>query len=177
MMSVLKKICVHWTAGSHGQSEEDYRHYHYTVGNDGAVAGGKFKPEANIPPLVNGKYAAHCGGGNSYCIGVSLRGMAGYQGPGSVGKYPLTEPQCEAGWKLVAKLCHEYGIPVNPDTVFTHYEFGRKNPASDSAGKIDITFLPHAPSMKPDEVGDYIRCKVQWYLAKLKEGIANAGTA
>jgi hypothetical protein len=60
----LKKICIHWTAGAYGQSDDDFRHYHYTVGKDGVVLRGKFEPAANIPPLPNGKYAAHCGGGN-----------------------------------------------------------------------------------------------------------------
>lgn len=131
------------------------------------MLGGKFKPEANIPPLPNGKYAAHCGGGNSYCIGVALRGMGGYVNPKNPGKYPLTEKQCEAAWSFIATLCKQYAIPVTPDTVFTHYEFGRRNPDSDSKGKIDITFLPYKPELKANQVGDYIRGKIRWYLAQL----------
>jgi hypothetical protein len=161
----MKKVCIHWTAGAYGQSDLDYIHYHYTVGKDGTVLSGKFSPEANLPPLLNGHYAAHCGGGNSYCLGISLRGMAGYQSPAHPGPYPLTETQCEAAWKYVAALCLKYRISVTPDTVFTHYEFGRRNPTSDSAGKIDITHLPHKPELKPDQVGDYIRSRIQFYLA------------
>jgi hypothetical protein len=164
----LRFVCIHWTAGPYTQTDLDYFHYHYTVGADGVVSGGKFQPEDNIPPLANGKYAAHCGGGNSYCIGVSLRGMAGYEGPGKLGKYPLTEKQCEAAWAFIAKLCHEYQIPVTAAYVFTHYEFGKAHPMSDSAGKIDITWLPYGPALKPDEVGAFIRNKINWYLAKLK---------
>jgi hypothetical protein len=51
--------------------------------------------------------------------------------------------------------------------VFTHYEFGRRNPESDSAGKIDITHLPYAPELQPDDIGDHIRGKVRWYLQRL----------
>jgi hypothetical protein len=90
--------------------------------------------------------------------------MAGYQGAGKVGAYPLTQKQCEASWAWIARLCLEHGIAVTPETVFTHYEFGKLHPDSDSAGKIDITHLPHQPNLKPDEIGDYIRQKVRWYI-------------
>jgi hypothetical protein len=170
----MKKICFHWTAGPYSQTALDYQHYHYTVGKNGDIAPGKFKPEANIPPLRNGHYAAHCGGGNSHCIGIALCSMAGYAGPASVGAYPITARQAEAAWAFAAKLCAEYGIAVSDETVFTHYEFGRKNPRSDSAGKIDITHLPYEPHVKPDAIGDYIRRKVQWYLLRPQEGRTDA---
>lgn len=166
-----KKICIHWTAGSYTMGTADFRHYHWTIGKDGKIDKGRFSPFSNIPPLCNGKYAAHCGSGNSYCIGIALRGMAGYCSPEKCGRYPITEVQAEAAWELTAMLCKEHGIPVTPDTVFTHYEFGKKNPESDSAGKIDITHLPYKPEIKPDEVGDYIRGKVRWYLQKLNSAI------
>lgn len=162
-----KFICIHWTAGSYIGSTADFRHYHFNVGKDGKIDKGQFSPFNNIPPLHNGKYAAHCGGGNSYCIGVALRGMSGYSRPGKCGRYPLTRAQGEAAWELVALLCKEHGIPVTAETVFTHYEYGKRHPDSDSAGKIDITHLPYEPDLKPDEVGDYIRGKVRWYLQKL----------
>jgi hypothetical protein len=66
-----------------------------------------------------------------------------------------------------AELCKDYGINVTPDTVFTHYEFGLKNPKTSSAGKIDINYLPHQPALNADEVGKYIRSKVSWYLQKI----------
>lgn len=173
-MPGLKKICLHWTAGTYLQDDLDYLHYHFTVGSDGAVLNGKFPPEANIPGptgLQNGRYAAHCGGGNSYCIGVALRGMAGYQNTTHVGQYPLTQKQFESGCALIAKLCHENGIQVSPATVFTHMEFGKLHPETESAGKIDICFLPFAPKLTADAVGDYIREKVEWYLLKLESGL------
>ncbi len=166
----MKAICIHWTAGPYAQTGADFEHYHFTVGKDGAVAKGRFSPEDNIPPLVSGQYAAHCGGGNSNAIGVSLRGMAGYQNPEQMGKFPLTEKQCEAAWKLCAELCHKYGIPVTEDTVYTHYEFGRKHPKTTSRGKIDINHLPYKPNIGSLAVGDFIRNKVRWYLEKLRHG-------
>jgi len=164
----LRRVCIHWSAGGYTPGDAERYHYHFTVDAMGNIGIGRFKPENNIPPLRNGGYASHCGGGNSYTIGVALCGMAGYTSPRSQGRYPLTAKQCEAAWKLIAEQCYKYGIPVTEDTVYTHYEFGKKNPESDSAGKIDITFLPHKPELKPGEVGDYIRGKVTWYLAKMK---------
>jgi N-acetylmuramoyl-L-alanine amidase len=165
---MLKKICIHWTAGPYRQTISDYRAYHFTVDGNGEVVAGQFKPTANIPPLRNGAYAAHCGGGNSYCIGVALCGMAGYISPQKPGKYPLKAVQAEAAWAFIAKLCVEHHIAVTPETVFTHYEFGQRHPGSDSDGKIDITHLPYLPTLKAEAVGDYIRGKVTWYLRKIK---------
>lgn len=165
---VIRYVCIHWTAGTYTQSEDDYRHYHFTVGSSGNVTGGKFKPQDNIPPLANGKYAAHCGGGNSYCMGIALRGMLGYKSPKAVGKFPLLKEQCEAAWAFIAKFCKEHGIEVTPETVFTHYEFGKRHPSSDSAGKVDITHLPYEPNLQAEHVGDYIRRKVKWYLKQLE---------
>lgn len=161
---MMKRICFHWTAGTYTLSTEDYEHYHFTVGKEGTISAGKFKPEANIPPLVSGRYAAHLGGGNSYTVGIGLRGMAGFEGPHSnLGRYPLTRKQCESGFHLAAELSKKYGIAINPDTIFTHYEFGLLHPETPSAGKIDITYLPYASDLKPSQVGQYVREKVEWY--------------
>ena len=162
----LKFICIHWSAGAYTNLEREY--YHFSIDPSGTVHEGLLKPEANIPPLYQGKYVPHCGGGNSYAIGVALLGMAGYKSPKAIGNYPLKQEQCEAAWAKVAELCHKYQIPVTPDTVYTHYEFGKRNPKTTSAGKIDIVFLPFKPELTPDRVGDYIRGKVKWYLAKLE---------
>jgi hypothetical protein len=163
----MRFITIHWTAGAYSANAVDRRHYHFIVEGDGRVVSGLFKPEANRPPLRNGAYAAHCGGGNSHNIGVALAGMAGYRNPANPGRYPLTARQCEAAWEYVAYLAHRYGISVTPETVFTHYEFGRRTVNSDSFGKIDIIHLPYEPSLKAHEVGGYIRNKVEWYRRKL----------
>lgn len=170
----MKKICIHWSAGPYRKTSLDTLHYHFTVDKDGVVTNGEFPVEANIPPLKPSQYAAHCGGGNSYCIGVSLLGMGGYKGRNSVGQFPLTRKQCEAAWQFIAGLCKGYGIPVTPETVFTHYEFGKRNPSTSSRGKIDITFLPHEPKLQAHEVGDHIRGKVRWYLGEMKKEKTNA---
>lgn len=166
----MKKICLHWTAGTYLPNRIDFEHYHYLVDQRGHVHNGKFLPEANIPPLSNGCYAQHCGGGNSWAIGIGLCGMRGFEAVDRLGPFPLTDTQCEAAWKLVALMCKKYAIAVTPETVYTHYEFGKKNPGSDSAGKIDIIHLPYAKHLAPGQIGEFIRGKVKWYISKL-EGI------
>lgn len=170
----LKTICIHWSAGTYQNHELD--HYHFTVDDKGIVYEGHKRPESNIPK--NGKslsgqalstYVPHCGGGNSFCIGVAMLGMAGFNTKTKATEYPLTRKQCEATWKKVAELCIKYGIEVNPKTVFTHAEFGRLHPKSESAGKIDIVHLPCYLDLREHEIGPFLRTKVQWYIDDLKK--------
>lgn len=163
----MRSITFHWTAGSHRPSIEDRNHYHFIVDGDGKIYRGKFRPEDNIPPLHDGYYAAHCGGGNSFNIGISLCGMAGYTSPGRPGPYPLTRKSYEAACKLAAQLSHQYDIPIDAAHIFTHAEFGWGHPATSSHGKIDITWLPWEPGVRPKEVGTKIRNTVKWYADQL----------
>ena len=75
--------------------------------------------------------------------------------------------QFESTMKLCAELANKYKINVTPQTVFTHYEFGLKNPKTSSAGKIDIVFLPPYSWVTQYEVGSFVRAKVKWYLQKI----------
>ncbi len=162
----MNRIVIHWTAGGHQPNSEDYNHYHYVVNKDGLIFQGKYKPEDNLN-CNDGKYAAHTGGGNTGSIGVSMCGMAGFKNRNNVGNYPLTKKQVEACFKLVAELCKKYRIQITPYTVFTHYEFGMRNPNTTSKGKIDIIYLPPYPNIPANKVGDFIRQKVQWYMNKV----------
>jgi hypothetical protein len=165
----LKKICIHWSAGTPTANELDKKHYHFMVEQSGQIVTGYLPPESNIPlngvslsGQPDGTYAAHCGGGNSFCIGVSLCGMNG-KNPNGSWKFPLNKDQVETACQLIAQLCIIYNITIKPETVFTHYEFGQCNPNTPSAGKIDITALPFAPQLKPAEVGNYLRGRIQAY--------------
>lgn len=162
----MNRIVIHWTAGGHQPNSEDYNHYHYVVNKDGLIFQGKYKPEDNLN-CNDGKYAAHTGGGNTGSIGVSMCGMAGFKNCNNVGNYPLTKKQVEASFKLVAELCKKYRIQITPYTVFTHYEFGMRNPNTTSKGKIDTIYLPPYPNISANKVGDFIRQKVQWYMNKV----------
>lgn len=159
----MKRIIIHWTAGTYQPNTIDFEHYHYLVTGDGLVVEGKYKPEDN-ENCNDGKYAAHTGGGNTGSIGVSMCGMAGFKDHKNVGKYPLTKVQCERCFKLIAELAKKYNICITPDTVMTHYEFGRKHPKTSSGGKIDIIYLPPYPDIDQGKIGDFIRNKARWYL-------------
>ena len=89
------------------------------IDKNGKVINGKFKVEDN-ENCNDGRYAAHCGGGNTGAIGVSMCGMYGFKSSKAVGPYPLTKKQCEACFKLVAQLCKKHLINLN--NVLTHYD-------------------------------------------------------
>ena len=158
----MRRIILHWTAGTNYPNATDLEHYHFLIDKDGKVYEGKFKPEDNLN-CNDCKYAAHTGGGNTGSIGVAVCGMAGFNGKIGSTKYPLTAVQVEKMFALSAELCRKYGIPISPDTVLTHYEFGRAYPKTSSAGKIDITYLHPFPKIGKKDLGDFIRKKIKWY--------------
>lgn len=162
----MNKIIIHWTAGSNTPNGTDRLHYHYLIDGNGNILAGRYKPEDNIN-CNDGKYAAHCGGGNTGAIGVSMCGMYGFKSSNDVGKYPLTRVQVEAMFKLCAELCKKYNIPITSQTIMTHHEFGVSHPKTTSFGKIDIIYLPPFPQVAVDNIGKFIRSKIQWYYDKM----------
>ena len=158
----MKRIIIHWTAGTGSPNSVDLEHYHYLVDEKGRVYSGRFKPEDN-ENCNDGKYAQHTGGGNTGSIGIAACGMLGFSGINNVGDYPLTKVQCERLFKLAADLSAKYNIPITATTVMTHYEFGLRNPNTSSAGKVDIVCLPPYPYIDKNKTGDFIRAKVRWY--------------
>ena len=166
MQKGLKRIILHWTAGQNRPNDLELSHYHYLVDVRGFIHNGKLAPEANID-CKDGEYCAHTGGGNTGSIGVALCGMYGFSYPSLYTPFPLSKLQLEAAFSLIARLCKKYEIPVLKDTVLTHYEFGLQNPSTTSKGKIDICYLPPYPEVHKYQVGNFIRTKVKWYLAKI----------
>lgn len=161
----MNKIIIHWTGGAWFPNATDKEHYHFLIDKNGKVINGKFKVEDN-ENCNDGKYAAHCGGGNTGAIGVSMCGMYVPKGVNIKDtKFPLTKKQCEACFKLVAQLCKKHLINLN--NVLTHYEFGQAHPKTSSAGKIDIIYLPPYPEIKQNQIGSFIRNKVKWYIEKI----------
>lgn len=166
----MKRIILHWTAGTYVLNNDEKARYHYLIEYDkqhnaANVRPGVYKPEDNLN-CYDGKYAAHTGGGNTGSIGIALCGNAGFKCASNQGKYPLRRVQFEKMFKLAAELCKKYAIVPSPATVLTHYEFGKQNPKTESAGKIDINFIPYEPLIAPDKVGDFIRGKIKWYLER-----------
>lgn len=162
----MKRIIIHWTAGTYVPNSTDKMHYHYLINDKGEVINGNYKPEDN-ENCYDGRYAQHTGGGNTGSIGVALCGMCGYSSPCRQGNYPLTKKQCEAAFNFIARLSIIYNIPITAQTVLTHYEFGINNPATTSSGKIDITYLPPYPMITKSQMGTFIRNKIHWYKLKL----------
>ena len=163
---MIKRIVIHWSAGRYYPSEFEKNYYHYLIDADGKVYSGIYNTEDN-EDCNDGKYAAHTGGGNTGSIGVCMCGMYGFKSSTSPGNFPITKIQFESCMKFCAELCKKYNLRVTPDTVFTHYEFGKLNPKTSSAGKIDIIWIPPYPWVVQSDVGSFIRSKVRWYKEKL----------
>lgn len=162
----MKRIIIHWTAGTYKPTEHEKLCYHYLVDDKGKVHYGKYRPEDNLN-VNDGKYAAHTGGGNTGSIGIAMCAMIGFKNSKSVGNYPITPKQFESAMEFCAKLCKQYNLKVTPDTVMTHYEFGLKHPKTTSAGKIDIVYIPPYSWVDKADCGSFIRSKIKWYLLKV----------
>ena len=163
---MVKRIILHWSAGRYYPSEFEKKYYHFLVDANGKVYKGNRQPEDN-DNCSDGEYAPHTGGGNTGSIGVCMCSMYGYKSPKNQGDFPIRKIQFEACMKFCAELCKKYNLKVSKDTVFTHYEFGQANPQTTSFGKIDISYLPPYPWVGKNEIGAFIRSKVQWYLEKI----------
>ncbi len=163
----MKRIIYHWSGGSYYPSASDILHYHFMIDEKGNIYNGKFKPQDN-ENCLDGVYAAHTGGGNTGSIGVSFLGMFGFVSRLNLGRFPLTKIQCEAGFAFGAKLVKHYCMDINnPMTIQTHYGFGIRNPKTTSSGKVDIIYLPPYPQISKEDIEEFIRNKVKWYLKKL----------
>lgn len=164
----MKRIILHWTAGTHIASDEDREHYHFLIQGNGRVVDGKWAVEANESP-VKGRYAAHTLNCNTGSIGVSLCCMGGAkEKPFDAGKWPMTREQWERGIVLIADLCAKYKIPVTPQTVLTHAEV-QTNLGKPQRGKWDITRLAFNPTVVGAKaVGDMLRREVQSELPTAK---------
>ena len=155
----MKRIIIHWTGGAYFPCETDLSAYHFLIDKNGKIYKGIYKPEDN-ENCSDGKYAKHCGGGNTGAIGVALCAMAGFDLKNKKTPYPITEEQLISLFELLSELAQKYKIDKN--FIMTHYEFGRKNPKTSSYGKIDITYLPPFSKLKPEQTGDFIRSKISF---------------
>lgn len=161
----MKRIIVHWTAGGHIASSLDREHYHFLVEGDLDVIRGHLPITANVPPLREGKYAAHTRGCNSYSIGVSACGMVGaVESPFNAGRAPISEAQFKKLAEVVACLAKRYGIPVTDKTVLTHAEV-QPNLGIKQSGKWDIARLAFDLNTRgPKPVGDKFRALVKAFM-------------
>lgn len=156
---MFKNIILHWTGGNYNPCSSDIVHYHYLINGEGNVKNGKYEPRDN-ENCTDGKYAAHCGGGNTGRIGIAICCMKDKN-------TPPTRKQVEAMCNLAARLCTIYGL--KPYQCITHAEFGQQHPKTSSYGKIDINQIPYTKVSGIKPCGDYLRNKIQWYYNQYKQ--------
>lgn len=156
----MKRIIIHWTAGTNKASALDKNHYHFIVDGNGDVVSGVYGPDDNKSTLT--PYAAHTRGLNTGSVGVAFAAMHGAkERPFSAGAYPITEKQVAAMVRLLIDLCEEYNIAVTPQTVLTHAEVQGTLGVKQN-GKWDVTWLPGMDQAgHPSAVGDLIRQKIR----------------
>jgi hypothetical protein len=154
----MRRIIMHWSAGTYTVSGLDREHYHYIVDGDGAVVTGRFPVEANQVISRDRGYAAHTLNCNTGTIGVALAAMAGaIERPFKAGKFPITQDQLTAFTGLVYKLSVQYNIPITQETVLTHAEV-QPTLGIKQRGKWDICWLPGmSASADPISVGNVLR--------------------
>lgn len=155
---MFKNIIFHWTGGNYSPCATDLLYYHYLIDGQGNVKIGKYEPRDN-ENCTDGKYAAHCGGGNTGRIGIAICCRKDIN-------TPPTKKQVEAMCKLAAQTCINYSL--KPIQCITHAEFGYQHPKTTSSGKIDINYLPYIGLKGVKEVGDYLRAKTQRYYNQIK---------
>ena len=152
----LRRIIIHWTAGSHKASESDKEHYHYIVEGGGNIIQGNLPPEAN--ENTSAPYVPHTRNLNTGSIGVAFAAMLGAQErPFDAGAYPITQKQLEAMVRLVWTLCEKYSIPITRTTVLTHAEV-QPTLGVAQRGKWDVNWIPGwAMPAHPVTAGDALR--------------------
>ena len=154
---MFKNIILHWTAGNYKPCSTDLLHYHYIIDGEGNISKGKYAPEDNLN-CGDGRYAMHCGGGNTGRIGLAICCQKN-------SATPPTQKQVEKLCNLAAQLCLAYKL--KPSDCLTHAEFGQQHPKTTSYGKIDINSIPYAKISGIKACGDYLRNKINWYYSKL----------
>lgn len=153
----MKRIIVHWTAGTHTASANDREHYHVLINGDGLLARGVPTIDKNSGGTHLG-YAAHTLNCNSGSIGVSLACMGdAIENPFNSGKWPMTREQWNKLPYVLADLCNRYSIVPDKTHVLSHAEV-QSTLGIAQRGKWDISRLSFDPSViGAHAVGDIFR--------------------
>lgn len=161
----MKRIIMHWSAGSHTASSTDKKHYHLMIQGDGSVVYGDYEISDNISTADN-RYAAHTRNLNTGSIGVAVCAMLNArQVPFNAGKYPITEAQVQSLVREVARLAKGYNIPVTRETILSHAEV-QPTLGISQLGKWDIAWIPGWKSATdPIGVGDHLRSLISAEIA------------
>ena len=152
----MKRIILHWTAGTHQICETARQHYHRIIDGAGRTVEG-VDIALNAGPIKKRGYAAHTLNCNTDSIGVAIcAGFGATEKPLSLGKYPPTPAQIIELIRVVAVLCRRYNIPCTRQTVLTHGEV-QGTLGIKQRGKWDLNHLPGTDM----HGGDYIRAEVK----------------
>jgi len=155
----MKRIILHWTAGSYKASSIDLAHYHILIEDDGNLVRGSHSIDDNVSTADN-VYAAHTFMLNTGSIGVSVCCMAAAaESPFNAGSSPMLQIQWDTMAQVVAELCQFYDISVTPQTVLGHGEVKSKL-GINQGGKWDPMVQPWNLSLSKQEVGDQFRSLV-----------------
>lgn len=156
----MKRIIMHWTAGTHKANATDKSHYHILIEGDGKLVRGDASIALNSGKTKPG-YAAHTLNCNTDSIGVSLCCMGGsVESPFNPGKWPLTRLQFDQLIDVVRELSDFYKIPVTRQTILSHAEV-QETLGIKQRNKWDYTRLAWNPSLVGSiKIGDYIRSLV-----------------
>ena len=165
----LRRVVLHWTAGTNRVSNLDRAHYHFIIGGDGLVVPGVYPVTANALPFSRFRpYAAHALNFNAGSVGVALAGMRGArEAPFDAGDQPITREQWHTGSEVVAQICAVYNIAVTYQTVLQHGEIGM-NCDVPQRGKWDCMKLPWQPDLLPQVVARQFRLLVAANLREMK---------
>lgn len=157
----MRRIHVHWTAGTHKANATDLKHYHILIEGDGTPIKGTPSIKLNEAPVKPG-YAAHTFNANGDAIGVSMCCMGGaVERPFNAGKWPMTRQQWTAMVRAVAELAARYAIAITPTTVLTHAEV-QNNLGITQRGKWDVAILAFDTSVdSAKKVGDRLRAEAK----------------
>ena len=168
--AVMKRVVLHWTAGSYIASALDKEHYHFVVEGDLDVLRGLHPVTHNetIGNKSQDEYAAHTKGTNTGAVGISICGSVGAEeSPFKPGKCPVTEGQWQRAAEVTASVCKRYGIAVTDKSVLTHAEV-QTNLGIKQNGKWDIAKLTFGKGLTTAKAcGDDFRARVRLAMAKI----------
>jgi hypothetical protein len=154
-----KRVAMHWTAGTSAPNSVDLKAYHFLVNRDDTayIVKGVYPVERNMRQLAPGDedYAHHCGGYNSFSVGVSFCGERD-------ARVRLQEYQVTRGLAFIAvAMRYEWGslIPLNDKHLFSHFEAFTLHgvEGQHNRTKQDIRRLAWRPELNEKQVGDYLR--------------------
>jgi hypothetical protein len=155
----MKRVILHWTAGSHTASAIDKQHYHILVQGDGTLVRGDHTIDDNVN-TKDDDYAAHTRGANTQSIGVSACSMLdALESPFKAGPFPMLESQWLQMAAVTAELCKFYDIKVTPSTVLGHGEV-QKTLGIAQKQKWDPLVLPWNPKLTKTQAGNLFREEV-----------------